>query len=288
MDETGCAGYSPTIRKRSLSRKLVELRKACGLTTSDVQRQLGWSATKLNYIEKAKWIVPNSDDVTDLCELYGVEGRQRDALIRLAREGRQRGWWRKYNDVFPDELPGFEAGASQIRTFETSFIPGLLQVPSYIELVTRAAGIEDPAAIKHHVAARIGRQQILTRDERPLPTARHHRRERHRADHRAQPSAAPSCGHLVEIASRPNIDVQILPFTAGVYPAPGEVFSCLSFPDPSERDIVYLESAIDDRMLEETDELDRYILKFEKLRTAALSPEETRTTLQSALASAIA
>ena len=81
-------------------------------------------------------------------------------------------------------------------------------------------------------------------------------------------------------ASRPNVEIQILPFTAGVYPVPGEVFSCLSFPDPSERDIVYLESAIDDRMLEENDELDRYILKFEKLRTAALSPEATRTTLK--------
>ena len=167
MDETQVAGYSPTIRKRSLSRQLVELRKACGLTTADVQKQLGWSATKLNYIEKARWISPNSDDVTDLCEVYGVEGPRRDALIRLAREGRQRGWWRKYNDVFPDELPGFEAGASQIRTFETSFIPGLLQVPSYIELVTRAAGIDDPAAIEHHVAARVARQQILTRDDDP-------------------------------------------------------------------------------------------------------------------------
>ena len=33
-------------------------------------------------------------------------------------------------------------------------------------------------------------------------------------------------------------------------------------------------------MLEETDELERYMLKFEKLRTAALSPEATRTTLK--------
>ena len=284
MDETRAAGYSPTIRKRSLSRQLVELRKACGLTTSEVQRQLGWSATKLNYIEKARWIAPNSDDVTDLCEVYGVDGAQRDALIRLAREGRQRGWWRKYNDVFPDELPGFEAGASQIRTFETSFIPGLLQVPSYIELVTRAAGIDDPAAIEHHVDARIGRQQILTRDDDPC---RLHAIIDENAIARITDPAIrrAQLRHLVEIASRPNVEIQILPFTAGVYPVPGEVFSCLSFPDPSERDIVYLESAIDDRMLEETDELDRYILKFEKLRTAALSPEATRTTLQSALAS---
>ena len=51
-----------------------------------MQRQLGWSASKLNYIEKAKWIEPNSDAVADLCELYGVEGHQREALIRLARE----------------------------------------------------------------------------------------------------------------------------------------------------------------------------------------------------------
>ena len=74
----------------------MELRKACGLTTTDVQRQLGWSASKLNYIEKAKWIDPSSDAVTDLCELYGVEGSDREALVRMAREARQRGWWRKW------------------------------------------------------------------------------------------------------------------------------------------------------------------------------------------------
>jgi hypothetical protein len=51
-------------------------------------------------------------------------------------------------------------------------------------------------------------------------------------------------------------------------------------PDPADRDIVYLETAIDHRMLEEPDELDRYRLKFDKLRAAALSPDDTRTYLQ--------
>jgi uncharacterized protein DUF5753 len=96
------------------------------------------------------------------------------------------------NDVFSNELPGFEAGASQIRTFGTAFIPGLLQVPAYIELIT------DPA---------IRRAQL---------------------------------SHLTGITSRPNTEVQILPFAAGVYPVTGEVFTCLSFPDPSERDFIYL------------------------------------------------
>src|SRR5260370_3853841 len=117
MDEIRAGGYSPTIRKRALSRKLVELRKACGLTTTEVQRQLDWSATKLNYIEKAKWIEANSDAVTDLCELYGVEGRDRDALITLAPQCRRRGWGSKYNDVVgKEELPAFDAGGAMIRT----------------------------------------------------------------------------------------------------------------------------------------------------------------------------
>jgi hypothetical protein len=278
IDEIRPAGYSPTIRKRTLSRRLVELRKACGLTTTDVQRQLSWSATKLNYIEKAKWIKPDSDDVTDLCELYGAEGAQRDALIQLAREGRRRGWWRKYDDVFPDEYPGFEAGAAQIYAFEPVFIPGLLQVPGYIELVARASG-NDPAEVQRRVDARVERQKILARDGDP---SRLHAVIDENAILRITDPAIRrgQISHLVEITARPNIDVQILPIAAGVYPVPGEAFTCLSFPDPSERALVYLETAVDDRMLEETDEVDRYMLKFQQLAAAALSPEDTRTTLK--------
>lgn len=279
MNDIRADGYSPTIRKRALSRKLVELRRACGLTTTQVQRQLNWSASKLNYIEKAKWIEPNSDAVADLCELYGVEGRERDALIALAREGRQRGWWAKFSGVFSSELPGFEAGASKISTFETTLIPGLLQVPSYIELVTRAVGISDPGEISRHLDARLARQKILARDQDPC-----HLRaliDENAVARITDPAIRrDQIGHLTEITSRPNVDVQILPLAAGVYPGAGEVFTYLEFPDPSERDIVYLETTIDDRMLEETDELETYKLRFEQLRTAALDPEDTRTHLK--------
>jgi transcriptional regulator with XRE-family HTH domain len=278
VNELRAGGYSPTIRKRSLSRKLVELRKACGMTTAEVQRQLNWSASKLNYIEKAKWIEPSSDAVADLCELYGVEGAEREALVRLAREGRQRGWWRKYNDVFPDELPGFEAGASQIRTFETTFIPGLLQVPGYIELIARAAGVE-PAAIARRVDARLTRQQILTRDNDPCEL--HAVIDENAIARITDPGLRhEQIGHLVTISKQPNVTLQLLPFSAGIYPVEGEVFVHLRFPDPSERDIVYLESAVDDRMLEEADELERYTAKFDKLSRMALSAEETRTCLE--------
>jgi hypothetical protein len=280
MTDNGTGGYSPTIRKRTLARKLVGYRKGLGLTTTDVQRRLGWSATKLNWLEKARWIDPVTDQVTDLCELYGIEGADREALITLARQGRDRGWWGKYySDVFGrEELPGFENGASQIRTFQTAFIPGLLQAPSYIELVTRAAGIDDPAEIKRHTDARLRRQDILTRESSPC---RLHAVIDENATARITDPAIrrDQLRYLLETTGKPNVDMQLLPFTAGVYPAPGEVFIYLSFPGPDERDIVYLETAVDDRMLEEYDELERYRLKFDKLCAAALSPEDTRAYL---------
>lgn len=283
MPEIQASGYSPTVMKRMLSRKLVELRKTCGLTTTDVQRALGWSATKLNHIEKARWVEPNGDLVNDLCELYGVEGRDRDALIQLAREARRRGWWRKYNDVFSNELPGFEAGASMIYTFETAFIPGLLQTPDYITMITRAAGIEDPAAIKRHVDARLKRQTILTREDDPdrEPCGLHAIIDEtailriNDAEIRGE-----QIRHILRMAELPHVTVQVLRLADGPYPSTAEPFIYLTFPDPGERDIVYLETTVDDRMLEENDELQRYKVRFDQLSKTAADRHQTRKFLQ--------
>ena len=274
MDQIRSTGNSPTIRKRALARKLVEHRQRRGMTTTDVQRRLGWSATKLNWIEKARWTESVTDSVTDLCDLYGIDGPERDALIALARESRERGWWTKYNDVFGrEELPGWEAGAAQIWTFEAAFIPGLLQVPGYIELITRAAGITDPAEIRRHTEARIRRQAILTRDNDPCQL--HAIIDENALARITDPAILRSQAvGLTEAASRPNVTVQILPVSAGVYPVTSEAFLHLAFPN-GERDIVYIETTIDNRMLEEYDEIERYKLKFAALQAAALTPGQT-------------
>lgn len=279
MDQTPSTGDSPTIRKRALARKLVEHRQRRGLTTTDVQRRLGWSATKLNWIEKARWTESVTDSVTDLCELYEISAPERNALITLARQSRERGWWTRYNDVFGrEELPGWEAGASAIWTFETAFIPGLLQTPNYIELITRAAGIEDPTEIRRHAEARTRRQAILTREDDPC---RLHAIIDENALARITDPAIRSgqAARLSEDASRPNITVQVLPVSAGVYPVTSEAFLHLAFPD-GERDIVYIETTFDNRMLEELDEIERYKLKFAALQAAALTPEETAAFLR--------
>lgn len=270
----GTPGDSPTIKKRRLSDILVAKREALGMTKSQVAKRLRWSEGKITYIERRKWIRPDPRDVEDLCELYQVDQREREAMVELAEQARERGWWRRYNDVFRDDFAGLEAGASLIRTFETTLIPGLLQVPSYIELVTRSSGITESKDVERHVAARTERQRILSRQESPT-----------RLDAVIDEAAilriadptirTEQLKHIVGMARRRNIQVQILRIADGLYAGAGEVFTYLEFPDDADRDIVYLETAIDDRMLEEPDELARYRTRFEKLRDAAISPTAT-------------
>jgi transcriptional regulator with XRE-family HTH domain len=271
MGEARC---SPAIRKRALARRLVELRKAAGLTTLDVQRRLGWSATKLNWIEKARWVEPVTDQVVDLCELYGAEGAGRDDLVRLAREARERGWWMRYADVVPVWLTGFEAGASAISTFETARIPDLLQAPGYIRHIARAAGMKDPARARRLEDAWVRRQQILTCE--PGPCHLHAIIDENALARITDPGVRrDQLAHLAEAGGRPNVDIQILPFAAGVYPAAGGAFTCLSFPDPADHDIVFPESGGDGRMLEESGDVARYRARLERFRAASLGPDET-------------
>ena len=129
-----------------------------------------------------------------------------------------------------------------------------------------------------HVEARLRRQHILTRDADPCQL--HAVIDQNAIARLTDPAIrAPQLTHLTEAAARPNITVQVIPFTAGPYPGAGEVFTILSFPGPAERDFVYLETTIDDRMLEEPDELDRYTHRFTHLTRTAHTTSETQAVL---------
>lgn len=246
----------------------MELRKQCGMSNAEVCKCLDWSAGKLHHMESASWLRPSGDDVAELCELYGVEGKERDALIKLARDARQRGWWRRYNDVLGNELPGFEAGASRIRTFECTLIPGLLQSPKYIDYTTKAFGSPD-TEIERRKEARLERQKVLVRAIKPV---RLHALIDEAALLRLNDAdvRAEQVDHLLMIGKRQNVTIEIVPLAAGPYPGNGEVFILLDFPDPADRSLVYVEGATDERFLENFDEIERYTLRFDRIRASAL------------------
>jgi hypothetical protein len=271
---------SPTARGRRLRYELRRLREEAGLTHSEVARRLEWSASKVSRIETGQSRV-QTGDVRDLLQVYGVSDQAvAEALVQLAREARRRGWWTRYTDVLGSgTYVGLEAEASTLHTYESMFIPGLLQTEDYARAVIRAGQTRpDPETLERRMSARMARQEILAHSDPPeiwavLDESAVSRRVGSPEVMRAE------LQHLTELASHPNtsLTLQVLPFTAGAHPGMNGPFVILTFDSPTDPPTVYLETATDGLYLDDPADVERYTLMFSHLVARALGPDESRT-----------
>ena len=89
--------------------------------------------------------------------------------------------------------------------------------------------------------------------------------------------------HLLDMASLPNVSVQVIPFGGGAHPAMGRPFIVLVFPERIDPDVVYLEDLTRAMYLEDVDEVDRYNVFFNHLRATALSFDESASLITTVL-----
>ncbi|MFC0866206.1 DUF5753 domain-containing protein [Sphaerimonospora cavernae] len=197
---------------------------------------------------------------------------QREAVLTLARQSREKGWWANYQDVWRGSLPGFEAEASLINTYEDLRVPGLLQTEDYATAMFKGGRVLEDAKIRRRVEARMARQSVLHDATAPTLWAV--------IDEAALTKTVGGSAvvrqqlrHLIEMSARPNIYVQVLPDSAGAHAAMDGAFTILNFHDQSDPSIVYIETATSDLYLETPEELERYRLIFDLVRSSALSPD---------------
>lgn len=268
-------GYHPTIKKRRLSKFLQTARIQAGLSQPEAVALLGdgWNRSKLARIENCQWVRPNARDVRDLCEAYGIGAETTQALRQLAIDARTRGWWRRYSDIFANDFIGLENDAALIRAFEPLYIPGLFQTPEYLAEVTGVFELSGDEP-QRRITARLERQTLLDRAD-PPPPAMHMlidepallRRFGTLAEHRQQ------LDHIRELAARDHITVQVLRLRDGLHPGLTGAFTILDFDDPQDDPVVYIDTEIDNRILEEADEVLRYENVWNKLCAVALDPD---------------
>ncbi|WP_326644453.1 helix-turn-helix domain-containing protein [Streptosporangium sp. NBC_01755] len=264
---------SPTVKRRKLSQTLRQLRKEAGFSVTEAGRRLEWDASKVSRMERNEWRLPSVHDIRLLLDLYGITDEdQREAMITLARESRQRGWWEKYQDVFRGSLPDFESGASSIRTWQIVLIPGLLQTEGYVRALWRAARVLDETLVERHVQARLTRQEILFRENPPTLLALIDEAALRKSIGGAEVMRE-QISHLIEMAARPNIIIRIVPDSAGAHPALEGSFVILDFPsDPS---LIYTVTATESLWLEQPLEYQRYTIILDYVMGLALSPDES-------------
>lgn len=244
-------------------------------------------ASWLSRIEIAD-VRPHPNDVRALLALYGVTGDEAEAVIDVARQAKQRGWWQQYSDVLPawfTTYVGMESEASMLRIYECQMVHGLLQTEEYARAVFQGAPVPmRDTEVERLVALRMERQAILGSENQPalrviLDEAAARRAVGGPKVLRAQ------IERLLQESERNRLQIQILPFSAGT--GFDGSFTILDFPalpapypDAAEDRLVYIDTLTGALYLEQPAEVASYATAFEQLCAMALSPAESRDRLR--------
>ncbi|GGW61415.1 transcriptional regulator [Streptomyces lucensis JCM 4490] len=269
-----------------LGSQLRRLREARGITREAAGYSIRASESKISRMELGR-VSFKTRDVEDLLTLYGItDEAERESLLSLAREANVAGWWHSYSDVLPSWFPtyvGLEGAASLIRAYEVQFVHGLLQTEEYARAVVRR-GMKGASAadVERRVALRLERQKCLLSENAPefhivLDEAALRRPYGDREVMRGQ------LQHLIDLSGRPNVRLQIMPFSFGGHSGESGAFTLLSFPDADLSDVVYLEQLTSALYLDKREDVAQYEQALKELQQDSPGPDESRDLLRGLL-----
>lgn len=261
-----------------LARRIVELREQAGLKQPEAAARTRISRPKLQYLEAGTRPIQPSD-LDAILAAYEVPEAEHDEWRALAEKARAKGWWDTYDDA---DLPktakrftGYEWGALRIRCFTGSLVPPLLQTAEYTVELLRAGLVHRPAEqVAKLIEVRRRRQQLLDHSD-PLD---YHAVMDQGVLHREAGGPdvlAAQLDHIAEVAERrPNVVVQIVPWTAGLYPAQAGTSSVIDL--DYDLSLVHLEPGLAESLfLDNRRDVYLYAQVFERILDVALDPGET-------------
>jgi transcriptional regulator with XRE-family HTH domain len=284
MDET--ENLSPAVTRRRLRTELRRARLDAELTQEQTARAMDWSLSKLIRIENGTNNI-STNDLKALAQYYKiVDEKQLADWLALAKASRERTWWSTSDIPKPlAQLIEYENAASLSRHYEDLVVPGLLQTPDYMRVSTRQLAPNMPdSRIDQVIDVRRRRQELLNRADAPLlffvlDEAVIRRIVGGKDLMRAQ------LQQLAEAAVRPNVTIEVIPFTAGLVPGLQTPFVIHEFSDAADDELLYLESPHGDVLSrDDAETILSYREDFELLRQASLGPERTIDFLHAVIA----
>ncbi|GAA0399008.1 helix-turn-helix transcriptional regulator [Streptomyces luteireticuli] len=276
---------TPTLMRRRLGAILRTMRVRAGLNLVDSAKLLGLSgAPTLSKIENGK----QRPELDRFFEVYGVEDAVQIAevrrIARFAEAGRRKNLFAQYGDAIRAPFADFielEEVAHHADTYAALVIPGLLQTVNYAHAVIEGSSMWSTAReVRTFTELRMKRQTVLTYRQGEagsaaplsmwcvLDEACLRRQVGGPAVLRGQ------LEHLLDKSELPNVDLQVLPFAAGVHTGIDGAYTVFRF-DAGEP-IVALEPLTTSIYLEEDSHVGRYESALGRLRERALAPDSSR------------
>ncbi len=238
-------------------------REQAGLSREDLAARLNYSGSLVVKIEGLQR-VPHADFAARCDGAFGTPG----TFARLQQQLR--------NLPFPASFRPFaayEEVATSLRTFEHTLVPGLLQTPDYAQavLATRPNTTQDE--LDDLVTARLARQAVLDRDTPPLLWAVVDEAVLHR-EVGSSKVMHDQLLHLVEVSDRPNVTLQVIPYSAGAHIGLQGAFVIADFGDMPA--VAFLATATEGETLEGPSMVAQVALTFDTLRSEALPRRASR------------
>ncbi|MFE1959824.1 helix-turn-helix domain-containing protein [Streptomyces sp. NPDC059479] len=279
-----------TLCRLQLGSELRRLRQKRGLTSTQVVKKLLWSPSKLTRLETGDNITVEPSDIMALCQIYATDEKTSEQLKEYAAVTKtKREWWQstEFRPVIgpgPKAFLGLESSAAALHNYNSEYVPGLLQTPEYVRVLHRHSNADrSDEDIERMVELRMMRQNVLRRVP-PLKYAAVINEAVIRRHVGGPAVMRAQLAHIIEAASAPNIKVQVIPFTAGVYRAMNGPFTTLRFRDDSTlKPIVYLEHLADHWVMRREADVELYEDAFNELQTLAPGPQESLDLIRKAM-----
>ncbi|MEU5958835.1 helix-turn-helix transcriptional regulator [Streptomyces sp. NPDC047525] len=210
--------------------------------------------TLVNKIENAKR-VPSKNFALHADEFFQTGGHF-ERLWPLVIKYAYPSWFRPYVEL--------EKAAAIIRSFETMVIPGLLQTRPYAHAILAAGRSNDVDGL---LDARLERQAILERDTPPeLWVIMDENAVRRRVGDGSV--MRDQLQHLLDLAERPSVVIQIVPLSAGAHAGIGGPFHSLAFAEGNP--VVHVDGFLRGQLLADPSEVRAAGRAYDLLMGAAL------------------
>ncbi|KIF67158.1 XRE family transcriptional regulator [Streptomyces sp. AcH 505] len=263
----------PSLNRRKLRLELRRARDKMGMTQRQVADDLEWSLSKLIRIETAS-VSMSVTDLRAMLQLYGIDDPGLVAeLEEAARGSKGTSWWTEFNDVLSAQYTqylGYESAASSIHSYHPIIIPGHLQTQDYALALLEPR--VDEARARRVVDLRMARQERIF-ETAPVPETSFILDEAALRRQIGSPAVMRNqLEQLVVMGQRPDVTIQVLPFSAGAHYSTLGSFVVLGFKD--DTDLLYLEHATGSLTSgNDLDLLARYQECFETISSVALRGE---------------
>ncbi|WP_141583344.1 DUF5753 domain-containing protein [Actinomadura sp. WMMA1423] len=169
------------------------------------------------------------------------------------------------------DLASLEEDAAEIRTFEPSMVPGLLQIPEYMRELIAVGPAKHSRKAKTLVDFRLSRQRVLSRSDPPcyIPilaeAVLHNQAGYDPAIMRAQ------LQRLAEVARLDHVDLRVLPRTSSQYLWFGSPHLLISLRPPGRLTVSVVDQFAQSIFVEDEEQVAAHEETFELLRSAALN-----------------